>query len=420
MRNLFGSMGSLSLLLCYVFLTLSACSKKSSSANPGTDANAFDAEVTVLANDNKQVIQGFGCATVFRPPTSSLTNEEMDRLFGRADKQVGLNILRIRVATDSWWRSIELANAKGAIQRNAKVIATPWSPPASMKVGNSLVGGSLIPDSATAYAKYLDAFAVYMEDNGAPLYAISIQNEPDIKVSCESCDWTATAMRDFLKNHGQLITKTKVIAAESFNNSQSFINIILNDDIASANTDIVGGHIYGSGIVENQLAKTKGKEVWMTEHLDTLTTYAANLGTAIEIHNCLTQANFNAYIWWYGKRFYGPIGEDGLVTKRGFIMSQFARFIKPGSVRLGTGSNTRPEVLISAYVNGGKKTIVAINNHWTALKQKISVKDANLADVIPYTTTINANVEGGAKITVTNNAFIYNLPPYSITTFVEQ
>ena len=400
---------------------LISCSKKTNDPGGGNPPPVvLEAAVSISANETHQVIQGFGCATVFVPGVP-LTADESDRLFGKGTGQVGLNILRIRVATDANWRAVELSNAKGAIQRGANIIATPWSPPAGFKTNNSLIGGSLIPDSGAAYAKYLNDFAGYMAANGAPLYAVSVQNEPDISVSYESCDWTSDAMRDFLKNYGQLITGTRVMAPESFNNNQTYTNTILSDPTAAANVDIVGGHIYGSGITENTLAESLGKEVWMTEHLDTNITYKANLNTAVEIHNCLTKANFSAYIWWYGKRFYGPIGENGQITKRGYILSQFAKFITPGSIRLGATANSKPDVLISAYKTGdGKKIIVAINNYTNTVKQTITVNDATINEIIPYTTTENTDAAADAKITAGNNSFTYSLPPLSVTTFVEQ
>ena len=408
---------------CLIVTTSFSCKKDSGSGGGGGNnpPPTIDASVTILANDIKQVIQGFGCATVFNPPnTSPLTSQEFDRLFGSGNGQVGLTILRIRVATDASWRQTELDYAKAAVQRGARIMASPWSPPANMKTNSSLIGGSLKTDSSAAYAKYLNDFADYMSASGAPVYAVSVQNEPDITVSYESCDWTADAMRLFLKNHGHLVTSTLLMAPESFNNNQNYVNTILNDAGAAANLDLVGGHIYGSGIVENIVAKNLNKEVWMTEHLDTNIYYIANINTAVEIHDCLTKANFNAYIWWYGKRFYGPIGQDGSVTQRGYIMSQFARFIRPGSVRLGTGTNSQTDVLISAYRTGTKKIIVAINTGINTVKQTITVQDAAIGSVLPYSTTGSKNAEQGSVITAVNNSFTYTLPSNSITTFVEQ
>ena len=65
-----------------------------------------------------------------------------------------------------------------------------------MKSNNNLVGGSLNTDMYYYYSFCLNDFAEYMEGNNAELYAISIQNEPDIKMDYESCDWTALQVKD--------------------------------------------------------------------------------------------------------------------------------------------------------------------------------------------------------------------------------
>jgi glucuronoarabinoxylan endo-1,4-beta-xylanase len=405
----------------FLLAAISCSKQKSGNNNGGGTPNTVSAEITILAADTKQVIQGFGCATVFTPPNTALyTSEEFDRLFGSANGQVGFSILRIRLASDIARRQLELNHAKWAIDRGARILASPWSPPAEMKTNNSIIGGALIPDSGAAYAKYLNDFANYMAANGAPLYAISVQNEPDWNPSYESCVWTAAQMTDFLKNHGNLVTSTRLMAPELVNNNQTYINTILNDNAAVANLDILGTHIYGGGIIDNPTARSLNKEIWMTEHLDTNIHYTANLNTAVEIHDCLTKANFNAYIWWYGKRFYGPIGQDGMVTKRGYVISHFSRFIKPGAIRLGTSVNTRDDVLISAYKSGTKKIIIAINTGLNNVNQKITVQDAALTQAVSYTTTSSKNAEPGTLITVTGNSFNYTLPATSVTTFIEQ
>ncbi len=429
-KNCFSIAAKQLFLLLVLGLFLISCSKKGGSGGgvitpplPPIPVPVYDAQVTILAAENYQVIRGFGCATVFAPPgTSEITSDEFDRLFGSANGQVGLNFLRIRIASDDAdaWRAVELGHAKAAIQRGAKVFASPWSPPARMKTNNNIIGGKLIPDSAAAYAKYLNNFAGFMALNGAPLYAVSVQNEPDWDPTYEGCVWTATEMRDFLKNQGALITATRLIAPELVNNNQAYVNTILSDDGAAANFAILGTHLYGGGIVENQLAKSKGKEVWMTEHLDTDTAYTANINTAVEIHDCFTKANFSAYIWWYGKRFYGAIGQDGTVTKRGYFISQFARFIKEGAIRVGASINSKADVLISAYKNGTKKVVVAINTGSGLVNQQISFKDAVAATVIPYVTNATKNAERGSSMTLSNNSFVYTIPPNSVVTFVEQ
>lgn len=413
-------------LYLVVFVSFLSCSKKTETSTSGggttiTPVPVYDAQVNILGTEINQTIQGFGCATVFAPPnTTELTTEEYDRLFGSSSGQIGLNFLRIRVASDDAWRAVELVHAKEAIKRGAQVFASPWSPPARMKTTNNIVGGKLIPDSANSYAKYLNGFAVYMAANGAPLYAISVQNEPDWEPTYEGCAWSAVEMRDFLKNQGGLITATRLMAPELVNNNQSYVSTLLADSGAMSKISVFGTHIYGGGIVDNAAVRANGRQAWMTEHLDTDTSYTACLNTAVEINDCFTKANFSAYFWWYGKRYYGLVGQDGNVTKRGFVVSQFSRFIKAGAIRLGASANSRSDVYISAYKNGTKKVVIAINTGGGEVKQTIAFKDAAATSVLPYVTTSGANVVQGTAISCTNNSFLYKLPPYSVVTFVEQ
>jgi glucosylceramidase len=61
-----------------------------------------------------------------------------------------------------------------------KVMATPWSPPAWMKTGDSLVGGRLKDDARIydAYARYLVKFVQAYTRAGVPIDFLSVQNEP--------------------------------------------------------------------------------------------------------------------------------------------------------------------------------------------------------------------------------------------------
>ncbi len=400
---------------------LVACAKDSGPDVPVLPPPAIEAQITILAAEKHQLIRGFGCASAFAPPsTTPMTAEEIARLFGKGNGQVGLNFLRIRIGTDNAWRNTELGYAKEALKHNAKIFASPWSPPAAMKTNGSLIKGKLKADSASAYAKYLNDFALYMQANGAPLYAISVQNEPDWEPDYEGCVWTATEMRDFIKQHGAAITATKLVAPELVNNNASFVNTIVSDDAAMANLAIIASHIYGGGIVGNPAVTARNKEYWMTEHLDTAITHVAALGTATEIHNCLTKANFNAYFWWYGKRFYGVIGQDGQVTKRGYFMSHFARFIPEGATRLGSSANSNGLVLISAYEYNGKKIVIAINTGTAVVNQRITISGAAAGGFLPFVTSETKNVEQGATINAAAGSFSFNLPALSVVSFVEQ
>jgi glucuronoarabinoxylan endo-1,4-beta-xylanase len=397
-----------------------------------TDPTVLQSDASIISlAEVEQNISGFGAATVFRL-NEPLGASDMDKLFGTEEGQIGLSILRIRVATDDFARGIELEHAKLATARGAKIMATPWSPPAEMKTNNDLVSGSLKPESYEDYANYLNDFAAYMEANGAALEAIGIQNEGDYQVSYESCDWTAAQVRDFVRDYGQLITNAKVISPESFQFRHEHTDLMLNDPQAETNVDIVGGHIYGTQVQDYPypLALEKGKELWMTEHYTT-SDRSANLWpdallVGKEIHNCMVIGQYSAYIWWYGKRYYGFIGDgeegtsDGVVTKRGYVMANFSKFIRPGYSRIDADENPQTDVFVSAYSGEGKTVIVAINESDQNKEQQFVITGTTSTSVIPYITSSSENLEVQETVDIESSieAFLYMLPPNSITTFV--
>jgi glucosylceramidase len=67
-----------------------------------------------------------------------------------------------------------------ALNPQLKVIGSPWSAPAWMKTNQSLIGGRLIdePRIYAAYARYFVEFVRAYERAGVPVYAVTVQNEP--------------------------------------------------------------------------------------------------------------------------------------------------------------------------------------------------------------------------------------------------
>jgi glucosylceramidase len=57
--------------------------------------------------------------------------------------------------------------------------STPWSPPAWMKAGNSLLGGSMHKQYFEAYAQYFVKFIQAYKAAGIAISAVTTQNEPD-------------------------------------------------------------------------------------------------------------------------------------------------------------------------------------------------------------------------------------------------
>ncbi|MEP6549630.1 MAG: glycoside hydrolase family 30 beta sandwich domain-containing protein [Gemmatimonadales bacterium] len=68
-----------------------------------------------------------------------------------------------------------------AINPDLKLMASPWSPPGWMKTTNSLIKGTLQPKFLDSFASYFVKFIRAYEREGVPVYAISLQNEPNFE-----------------------------------------------------------------------------------------------------------------------------------------------------------------------------------------------------------------------------------------------
>jgi len=377
-----------------------------------------------------QYIRGFGAANIM-PWRGDMTDSEIQTAFGTGDGQLGFSMLRLRLPSSTGWDfSIQVATAKKAYDMGVLVFASPWSPPATLKSNNSTTGGYLLESHYQDFVDHLNSFIDYMAENGAPLYAVSVQNEPDIEVTYESCDYSPDQMQNFMANYAGGI-KTKVIAPESFQFRKIMSDAILNDSAACANLDIIGGHIYGGGLESYPLAEEKGKEIWMTEHLTNNNIFpmpwSEALAVGTEINDCMN-AGMSAYIWWYIVRFYGPIsdgeynGSKGEVTKKGYVMSQFSRFIRPGYHRVFCTKTPQRNVAISAYIDStaSKLVIIALNTGSSSVRQTFTISNGNLTAFTPYTTSQTKNCQQGSAVSVTNGILTVTLEASSITTFVSE
>lgn len=403
---------SLEFVFVCVLLLAVGCSKDETINRPS--GNGESETTTIDLAKTQQVISGFGAANIL-PWRPDMTVDQVTKAFNTGAGQLGFTILRLRVPPDTSEFAMQVATAQSAHALGVKIIASPWTPPASIKTNNNIVGGELKGDSYAAYAAHLKSFVDYMAVRGIPLYAVSLQNEPDVTVTYESCYWNAAQMVKFLKNNAPTIG-VKIIADESMNFNRTITDAILNDTVAVSNLSIVGGHQYGSSPASYPLAKSRGKEVWMTEYLDLDTSWTHVLATGKQINDCMS-AGMNAYIWWYIVRYYGPIREDGTVMKRGYAMSQYARFIRSGYTRVDATANPQTNVSVTAYSNGTKVVIVVVNNG-SSIEQAFSILSGSVTTMTPYVTSSTKNCDKGNDITISSGKFSSPLDAYSITTFV--
>ncbi|GAA1167476.1 glycoside hydrolase family 30 beta sandwich domain-containing protein [Streptomyces hebeiensis] len=416
-RSVLATMGALPVLV-------TATPAVAASGTPTTAA----ADVIVDPSAVRQTIRGFGGMnhTVW---ISDLTPAQRDTAFGNGEGQLGFSVLRIPVHEDRANWSREVATARRATELGATVIASPWNPPAHMVEtfvrGNQTDARRLRYDMYGAYAQHLNDFVAFMRNNGVNLYAVSVQNEPDY--AHDWTWWTPTEMIRFLRENAGSIS-TRVIAPESFQYVKSFSDPILNDSQALANLDILGAHLYGTQYQNFPYPLFKqrggGKELWMTEvyhpnSSDSADLWPQALDVGEHIHRAMVDAEFQAYVWWYIRRGYGPLREDGRISKRGANMAHFSKFVRPGHVRIDTASNPQPNVYTSAYRGSGSQlVIVAINKGSSQVSQRFTLRNNTSSGVSSWLTDASRNLAPQSRINISNGAFTGQLPTRSVTTFV--
>jgi len=338
-------------------------------------------KVTVTAEPTAtfQTWDGFGAMNLGANWGKALdwSQSETDSFMGT----LGLSIMRVRIPYNesSWGDLVE--GCKYAIDKHGAIIlASPWTMPAAMKEPQQLeaksssgVTSSLKRECYEEYALYLERFCAFMRDKGAPVYAVSIQNEPDWAATYEGCLWSADEHLAFVRDYGHLITSAKLVTGESMGFNHSFYDPALKDEKARANIDIVGGHLYGSVPRSYSLASDNGKPIWMTEHLlndswsKNTSHWAETMDMLKEIHGCLVNG-WNAYIWWYGRRYYSLIGDGeqgtskGEILQRGKAFGQYSAHIRPGDTRIGVKIDGAEGLSASGFKNSeGRMTIVILN-----------------------------------------------------------
>ncbi len=418
--------------------------------------------VTVDYGTQEQLIRGFGGSTAW---LGQLTQAQANALFSPATG-LGLSILRVRIdptgssttsppwvpANGNWLQEATNATEELAANPNAIVFASPWTPPTAMKTGSQsgqpyysgsaacspgpgYCGGSLDPSSYAAYAAYLNAFIAYFNAASSnPLYAVSMQNEPDWSAqpteNYESCSWTPAQMDAWIDAEGSTLS-APLLMPESLNFNPAQAAPSLSDATAVSDISIIGGHLYGTSPSYETQAENAGKDIWMTEHYLTPSGAQTNisdaLSTAEEIHNSMVIGQYNAYVWWWiwdqaSYINYGLIDSNtGTPTPTyfGYAIGQFSKFIQPGYYRYNLTAPASSTLFFSAYGGDGHYVIVAINSGTSSVSQSFTIQNATLSSMTPWQTTAASGLQQLSPVSISAGQFTDTLPAQSITTFVQ-
>jgi len=440
--------------------------------------------VKVSYGVTRQRIDGFGVATSWGavPPTAQL-----DAFFS-VSKGAGLSILRNRIpfrenpvnndnfmgsgnynftttgtGTDAYktftlnWNNWDLSATRKLIAvlngnsdyQVPTYFSTPWTPPnnntSRWKLGvadyvnSPEVGGYLDPahyqDYADVLADYVLGFASKM---GAPLAALSLQNEPNYKVTYESADWSDQQIHSFLtvlrsefekKGVFSALPGFTILAPEMENFSESLILPSLADSNTASLLGIVGAHQYEFGpwnVASYAPAPFSqsiagGKKIWVTEWSTNAFKAETPLSSALIfarlLQTDLTSANISAYVHWWYKDL---VDSSGVPNKNLCALGHFSRFVRPGSFRLEATTRIGNDLLLAAFKDaaGTGLTLVAINRGAADTSFAIQLDSGTLGSVASYRTSASEDLQSLGS-TASGGSFVnVTAPAQSISTFV--
>ena len=437
-----------------------------------TAVNAAIITVTVSAN-RYQTVTGFGaaCCDGAMCPYGSDT-KPVQLLYGPTSP-IGLNIMRMEIspnfkgditAADVGWDTPydwkgSLPSAKLVKQRGGIVFGTPWSPPGDYKTNGTAQGGNsdsqgnkrgaLREDCYEKFFPWLNTFLKYMKTNKVEVDAVSIQNEPDWWVSYSGCLYTPEQQLTLVKNYAHLLDRetypgVRLISAEPLGFDPKYSDMLLNDEKARDQIDIIAGHLYGHPPMGNMksaatLAKKYNKEVWMTEHsvtdnIDRLPNWHEQLIFAEELNECML-AGCTGYIYWYmrahwafvgtGEAKYGADNKKNTLLPRAYVMSHFSKNVT-GSTRLGHSvsgisinlKNGGSPFETSAYIKGDSIIVMAIDTTKNAYTMKLKLPYEVKSGVRLISTEEALCQEQPVDIELPVKELTLELPSHSLNTFI--
>ena len=428
--------------------------------------------ITVTVEGTRaQKITGFGAAACDGAMCPLGTDTQPVKLLYGDESKIGLNIMRMEISPNfegdvkvaewgNWdtpydWQG-SVPPAKIVKQRGGIVFGTPWSPPGDYKTNGTAQGGNnesqgykrgeLREDCYSKFFPWINSFLKYMKSQGVVMDAVSVQNEPDWWVDYSGCLYTPEQQLNLVKNYAHLLDRetyngVRLISAEPLGFDPKYSNMLLNDETARNQIDIIAGHIYGHPPLVNlksaaQLASQYGKEVWMTEHsvsdnINRLPNWSEQLLFAQEVNECML-AGCTGYIYWYmrahwafvgtGESQYNPGNTKNTLLPRAFVMSHFSKYLT-GSTRLVTSADaitdTNSEFEVSVYSKGDTYIVVAINaaNEDYTMNLKLPAKIES-GMVIQSTSNESLCVTDSLKISKPVKSKTISVPASSVNTYV--
>lgn len=273
-----------------------------------------------------------------------------------------------------------------AINPDIRIMGSPWSPPIWMKSNGNSVGGNLKPQYYGVYAQYFVKYIKSMEALGISIDAITPQNEPQHGGNNPSMVMSAAQQADFIKNHlgpafrASGIT-TKIIIWDHNCDRPDYPLEILDDPVAKAYVHGSAFHLYAGDV--SALSQVHDahpdKSLYFTEqwtgangtfdgdlqwHLKNVIIGTMRNWSRVALEwNLASDPNYEPHTPGGCTQCLGAVTIDGSTATKNvgfYIIAQVAKFVPPGSVRLG--SNILGQLPNVAFRRPDGKTALIVLN----------------------------------------------------------
>jgi glucuronoarabinoxylan endo-1,4-beta-xylanase len=416
-------------------------------------------EVTVNWGASRQTIDGFGASATGY--IDGVTTAQADQWFSPRTG-IGLSLLRVKLIPDTLREdcgcvanntpyacavgsksqivSGDMQVAQLAAERGVRVFASSWSPPASMKSSHQYCGGGKMIGTLANYSAYADSLASFpalMQASGITIYAISLQNEPDMSASYDTCLWTPHQLHDFipwlsgaLRSAGR--SGVLIAAPEESTWDFGMLDETMGDKTTSPDVGLLLGHAYRT---ENPvgLPAVGDLHVWQSEVSD-FGNFDGGMKDALRwarsINDYMT-AGANAWLYWdldcgtgqfNNKNNMCLTDQNRNLAKRAYVLGHYAKFIRPGWQRVDVTNHG--SLMVTAYEGPSRQfAIVAINDSsWSAPAQAFRLNGlaSRQLQITPWLTSSSASLapQPPFESSAGGSSFSYTIPAESIVTFV--
>ncbi|MFN8254465.1 MAG: glycoside hydrolase family 30 beta sandwich domain-containing protein [Bacteroidales bacterium] len=281
--------------------------------------------------------------------------------------------------------------------------ASIWSPPAWMKTSENLIGGTLKKGYEGKLANYFRQFIEAYEEKGIPVYALTVQNEPNfLPDSYPGMLLSPEQERDIaIAIHNEFVDTTggkRRINTRIWINDHNMDNWenpkwILTDLKSKGLLDIIDGvafHHYEPRTSPESTTKLHNlfpdKDMHLTEHSEwgvsgmyNIQNYFLNWSrsyiywvpmTTIKTDEC-NQGPYNTMQELSPPLFIerGVQTSDIYVTPEYYLLSQFSKFVRPGAIRVECNKGSVKN-LTSVVFRNKDNTMIQILVNQTSKEQK--------------------------------------------------